>query len=50
MQGKAILARVDGDRAQAEFGGGTHHANGDFAAVRDEQALDVADLGEWIHF
>jgi hypothetical protein len=29
--------------------GGTHHANGDFTAIRDEQALDRPRLGEWIH-
>jgi len=32
--------------ANAELGGGTHHANGNFTAVRDEEALDRCRLGK----
>jgi hypothetical protein len=50
MQREAILARVNGDGREAELGGGAHDANGDFAAIRDEEPFDGADFGEWIHF
>ncbi len=49
MQREAVLARVNCHRANAELGGGAHHANGDFAAIRDEQALDRGRLWEWLH-
>jgi len=35
VQREAILLRVDRDRADAELGRGTHHANGDLAAIGD---------------
>jgi hypothetical protein len=40
MQREAILVRVDRHRADAEFGGGAHHPNRNFAAVRDQQLAD----------
>ena len=49
MQREAIFVRMDGDGANAEFRGGTHHANGDFTAIRDEKAFDGPRLGKWIH-
>ncbi len=49
MQRKAVFARVDRDRANTEFGRRAHHANGNFAAICDEEASDGAGLGKWIH-
>ena len=40
VQGEAVFMRVDGDRADAEFVGGAEDANGDLAAVGDQQLLD----------
>ena len=40
VQGVAILVRVDGDRADAEFVGRAEHANGDLAAIGDEELAD----------
>ncbi len=40
MQREAILLRVDGHGAQAELAGRPHHANGDLAAVGDQNAAD----------
>ena len=37
MDGEAIFLGVDRDGAQAEFGGGAENADGDLAAVGDEQ-------------
>ena len=37
MDGEAVFLGVDGDGAQAEFRGGAKDADGDFAAVGDEQ-------------
>ena len=37
MQGEAIFVRVDGDGADAQFVGGAEDADGDLAAVGDEQ-------------
>ena len=42
VQGEAVFVRVDGDGADAEFVGRAKDANGDLAAVGDEQ---LADLG-----
>jgi hypothetical protein len=33
MQTEAVLFRIDGNRAQAQFGGGAHDADGNFTAV-----------------
>ena len=48
---------VDGHGLDAEFGGGTHHANRDLAPVRDQQSLDshtpvprlVSAVGAMLH-
>jgi hypothetical protein len=37
MDGEAILLGVNGDGTKAELGGGAKDANGDLAAVGDEQ-------------
>ena len=37
VQGEAILMGVDGDRADAELMGGAKDANGDLAAIGDQQ-------------
>ena len=37
VQGEAVLVRVDGDGADAEFVGRAEDADGDFAAIGDEQ-------------
>ena len=34
MQAKAVFLRIDGDGAQAEFGGGAQDADGDFTTVQ----------------
>jgi hypothetical protein len=49
MQREPVFLRVNGDGANAEFGGGTHDANGYFTAIRDEEALDSPRLGKWMH-
>jgi hypothetical protein len=49
MQREAVLARMNGHGANAELGGGAHHADGDLAAIRDEHALDRGRLEEWLH-
>ncbi len=49
MQRKAVFLRMNGNRANAEFGRGSHHTNGNFTAIRDEEALDGPRLGKWIH-
>jgi hypothetical protein len=49
VQGEAILLGIDRDRANTELGGGAHHANRDFAAIRDQQTADRTALDEWIH-
>jgi hypothetical protein len=40
VQGEAIFVGVDPHGPDAQLGGGTHHANGDLAAVCYEQAAD----------
>jgi hypothetical protein len=40
---------VNGNRADAELGRGTHDANGNFTAIGDKKALDNARLGKLIH-
>ena len=42
VQGEAVLVRVDGDGADAEFVGRAEDADGDLAAVGDEQLLEWA--------
>ena len=37
VQGVAIFVRVDGDRADAQLVGRAKHADGDFAAIGDQQ-------------
>ncbi len=49
VQREAVFLRMNGYGANAELGGGTHDANGDFTAVRDEEALDGPRLWKWIH-
>jgi hypothetical protein len=36
MDRETVLLRVDGHGAQAQFGGGTKDADGDFAAIGDQ--------------
>ncbi len=45
VQREPVFLRVNGDGANAEFRRGAHDAYGDFAAIRDEKALDCARLG-----
>ena len=45
MQRQAVFLRIDRHRADVQLGGGTHHANRDFRAVRDQDGLD----GGWSH-
>ena len=40
VQGVAVFVRVDRDRADAQFVGAAEDADGDFAAVGDEQSAD----------
>ena len=40
VQGKAVFVGKDGHRADAHFGGGAQHPDGDFAAVGDKDAAD----------
>ena len=42
MQREAVLLRIDGDGADAEFVGGAHDADGDFSAIGDQQAADAS--------
>ena len=49
MQREAVLARMNRHGANAELGGRAHHADGDFAAIRDEHTLDRGRLWEWFH-
>ncbi len=42
MQGKPILVGVDRNRGDAEFGGRSHHADGNLAAIGDQQFGDLA--------
>ena len=42
MQGEAILGRVNGDSADAHFGGSAHDTDRNLAAVGDEDAADRA--------
>jgi hypothetical protein len=37
------------DRAHPQFGGGTHDADRDLAAVCDQQAADCSALDEGVH-
>ena len=50
VQGEAVFVRVDGDGADAEFVGRAEDADGDLAAVGDEQLpkLDGAGTGSGI--
>ncbi len=48
VQGEAIFMRVDGHRADAEFGRGAENASGDLAAVGNEQLFDRAR--RWLSF
>ena len=41
VQRKAVLLRIDRDRADAEFGGGPHDADRDLAPIRDQQAANA---------
>lgn len=41
MGAEAVFVGVDGDRADAEFGGGSHDADGDLGAVGDEEFFEV---------
>lgn len=41
VQGKAVLARIDRDGANAELGGGPHDADRDLAPIRDQQAANA---------
>ena len=47
VQGIAVFVRVNGDRANAQFVGGTEDANGNFAAVGDEQLGDLGHRFRW---
>ena len=47
VQGEAVFVRVDGDGADAQFVGGAKDADGDFAAVGDQQLADRFD-DDWI--
>ena len=40
VQGEAVFVRIDGDRADAQLVGGAEDANGDLAAVGDQQLAD----------
>ena len=40
VQGVAVFVRIDGDGANAQLVGRTEHADGDFAAVGDQQLAD----------
>src|SRR5947209_2323819 len=42
MQGKTIFVRVESDRADAEFVGRAENANGNFAAIGNEQFVNGA--------
>ena len=44
VQGEAVLVGIDGHRADAQFGSRTHDADGDFAAVGDEDAADLLHI------
>ena len=41
MEGEAVLVGEDGDGADAHLSGGPQDADGDFAAVGDEEAADL---------
>ena len=41
VQGEAVFVGVDGDGADAQFAGGAQDADGDFAAVGDQEAADL---------
>jgi hypothetical protein len=49
MDGQAVFRGVNGDGAQAEFGGGAKDADGDFAAVGDEQFSLAVRFGGYVH-
>jgi len=42
VQGELVLARIDGDAGDAQLAGGADDADGDLAAVGDEQLADAA--------
>ena len=42
VDAEAVLLRVDGHGAQAQFSGGAKDADGDFAAIGDEQFFSCA--------
>ena len=46
MEGKAVFMRIDADRADVHLARGTEHPNGDFTAVRDQNAADL--LHVWL--
>ena len=43
VEGVAVFVRVDRDRANAQFVGAAKDADGDFAAIGDEQSAN------WLH-
>ena len=45
MQREAVFLGVDRDRADAELGRGAHHADGDLAAVGDQETADTLGHG-----
>ena len=45
VEGEAVFLRIDGDVADAEFAGGAHDANGDLAAIGNQQAVDFPVVG-----
>ena len=47
VQREAVLLGVDRDGADAELVGGAQHADGDFAAVGDEEAADPLRHGRF---
>ncbi len=48
VQREAVFLGVDRDRADAELGRGAHHADGDLAAVRDQETADTLGHGRSI--
>ena len=45
VQGEAVFVRVDGDGADAQLVGGAEDADGDFAAIGDQQLADRRGAG-----
>jgi hypothetical protein len=45
MEREAVLVRIDHHSAHGELGRGTHDADGDFAAIGDQQATDALEHG-----